>query len=182
MEDEQIVALYWARSERAIRESMSKYGAYCQAIAFNILSFRSDAEEAVNDTWLGAWNAMPPAQPAILRTFLGKITRRVSLKRLRDLYREKRGGGQVELALEELDECVSGGSTPEQAVSEKELGEALRRFVDGLPSPDRGCAIFLHCATGATGGCVGLPEQEMRRVLTWLDPELHPYILISGRA
>ena len=165
MEDEQIVALYWARSERAIRESMSKYGAYCQAIACNILSFRSDAEEAVNDTWLGAWNAMPPAQPAILRTFLGKITRRVSLKRLRDLYREKRGGGQVELALEELDECVSGGST--------------RRFVDGLPQTERRvflCRYWYLDPITAISQRFGFSESKVKSMLSRSRKKLQAYL------
>lgn len=81
MEDSQIVDLYWERNEQAIRAAASKYGGYCYSIAYNILRSREDADESVNDTYLGAWNAMPPQRPNCLRTFLGKITRRVSLKK-----------------------------------------------------------------------------------------------------
>ena len=78
-----IVALYWARDEKAIAETAAKYGAYCHAIAWQILQSREDAEESVNDTWVGAWGSMPPHRPELLSAFLGKITRRVSLKRRR---------------------------------------------------------------------------------------------------
>lgn len=141
MEDAQIVHLYVQRDEQAIAESSSKYGAYCQTIAINILALREDAEEAVNDTWLGAWNAIPPARPAILRTFLGKITRNLSLKKWRDLTCEKRGGGQVPLALEELQECIPGDSSPEAAFDEAELAAAIRAFLERMPDMER--RVFL---------------------------------------
>ena len=83
MEDQQIIELYWARSEQAIRESETKYGAFCLSIARNILAQEQDAEECVNDTWLRAWNAMPPQRPGILSAFFGKLTRNLSLDRWR---------------------------------------------------------------------------------------------------
>ena len=106
MNDNQIVDLYWARDEQAIDETRAKYGQYCYAIAYNILQRCEDAEESVNDTYLDAWNAMPPHKPSILSTFLGKITRRISLDRLRRNNAEKRGGGQAALSLDELMECI----------------------------------------------------------------------------
>lgn len=81
MEDSQIVELYWARSERAIDETAAKYGKYCYSIANNILASAEDARESVNDTYLGAWNSIPPHRPAVLSSFLGKITRRISIKK-----------------------------------------------------------------------------------------------------
>lgn len=78
MEDNQIVELYFERNADAIKETDSKYGSYCFAIADNILHNREDSEECVNDTWLGAWNAMPPQRPNMLRMFLAKITRNLS--------------------------------------------------------------------------------------------------------
>ena len=101
MVDNEIVELYWARSEAAIRETDRKYGRYCAAIALNILCKTEDAEEICNDTWLAAWNSIPPNRPEVLRSYLGKITRRLSLKRWRDMSREKRGGGTAALALED---------------------------------------------------------------------------------
>ena len=75
VEDQQIVALYWARNERSIEESARKYGKYCFSIAYNILSDTDDAQECVNDAYYNAWNSMPPHRPAVLSTFLGRITR-----------------------------------------------------------------------------------------------------------
>lgn len=108
MDDELIVQLYWDRSENAISETDRKYGAYCNSIAYGILQSKEDAEESVNDTYMDAWNSMPPHRPSILATFLGKITRRISIDRWRNLNRAKRGGGEVTLALEELEQCVAG--------------------------------------------------------------------------
>lgn len=109
MEDSAIVTLYWQRSEQAIAESDTKYGPYCGHIAYGLLQNSEDAQECVSDTWLAAWNAMPPHRPAVLRLFLGKLTRRLSLQRLRRQGRLKRGGGEAALALEELGRLRSAG-------------------------------------------------------------------------
>jgi len=137
MDDGQIVSLYWARDERALSESERKYGAYCRAIARNILHSPEDADEAVNDTWFGAWNAMPPHRPSVLSAFLGKITRRLSLRRWRYLDAKKRGGGEAALALDELMDCVSGGPAPEEAMEAKELAALINAFLSGLPETER---------------------------------------------
>lgn len=142
MDDGQIVDLYWARQERAIRETDQKYGRYCRSIARNILSNEQDAEESVSDTYLGAWNAMPPHRPAVLQTFLGKLTRRIALKRVRDASREKRGGGEVPLALEELAQCVPAAGSVESRVLAEELTRAMNRFLGGLPVRER--RVFLR--------------------------------------
>lgn len=92
MEDHKIIDLYWARSQQAIVESDQKYGPYCRAIALGILAMREDAEECVNDTWLRAWNAMPPQRPSVLSAFFGKLTRNLSLDRWRRERAAKRGG------------------------------------------------------------------------------------------
>lgn len=140
MEDKDIVALYWQRDQQAIDESRKKYGAYCAAIAQWLVSCTEDAEECVSDTWLSAWNAMPPHRPAVLRTFLGKLTRRLSLLTLRQQGRLKRGGGETVLVLEELAECV-GTSTTEQTVEARELRRLLDRFLESLPTVSR--QVFL---------------------------------------
>ena len=94
MEDSAIIDLYWAREERALSETDAKYGGYCRSIAHNILKNREDSEECVSDTWLHAWNAMPPQRPSILSSFLGRITRNLSFDRCRRQNAEKRGGGR----------------------------------------------------------------------------------------
>lgn len=137
MEDEQIVALYWARDERAVAESAAKYGAYCLSVARNILRNREDAEECVNDAWAGAWNSIPPQHPAHLGAYLGTIARRQALKRWRDSRAEKRGGGQTALALEELAECVGTEGDGVRALEQKELAALIDAFLDGLPETER---------------------------------------------
>lgn len=137
MEDKRIVQLYWDRDQSAIAESSAKYGAYCTSIAFNILLSRDDAEECVNDTWLRAWNAMPPHRPSVLSTFLGKITRNLSFDRYRKLRREKRGGGSIEEALDELGECVSGTDSTETQWEMKELMTEIDEFLLTLPEDKR---------------------------------------------
>ena len=137
MDDKAIVELYFARSERAISETANKYGGYCYSIANNILSNKEDSEESVNDTYLAAWNNMPPRHPSILATFLGKITRYISLDRWKSRSAYKRGGGEVTLALEELNEFLSSGESTEDIVEKKELIRSINRFLDNLPETER---------------------------------------------
>ena len=129
MEDSAIIDLYWAREERALSETDAKYGGYCRSIAHNILKNREDSEECVSDTWLHAWNAMPPQRPSILSSFLGRITRNLSFDRCRRQNAEKRGGGSLPLALDELSECVPAPGRVEQALEARELAEAIDRFL-----------------------------------------------------
>lgn len=141
MEDDQIVNLYFARDEQAIQETDSKYGSFCYRIADNILANQQDAEESVSDTYLAAWNAMPPRRPSILGAFLGKITRRISIDRWRKRNAFKRTGGEMTLALEELGEVVGDSTSPETALARKELAASLNRFYDSLSDIQRG--VFL---------------------------------------
>lgn len=137
MEDAQIVALYFDRKESAIDETAKKYGSYCFSIAHNILVSRPDAEETVNDTYLGAWRAIPPHRPQCLNTFLGKITRRLALMKWKSRNTQKRGGGEVVLALEELGECFSDGNTPDRAMEQKELTCHINAFLKTLPDTEQ---------------------------------------------
>ena len=142
MEDQQIIQLYWDRREQAIWESDRKYGAYCRSIARRILAVEEDAEECVNDTWLHAWNAMPPQRPSILSAFFGKLARNLSLDRWRRNRAAKRGGSQVELALHELGDCLPAPGGPEQALDEKETGRVISQFLRSQPELDR--ALFIR--------------------------------------
>lgn len=99
MEDNMIIELYWARDEAAISETDAKYGHYCYTVAYNILADGSDAEESVSDTYFAAWRSMPPHRPGVLKSFLGKLTRRCSISLWRKNHAGKRGGGQIEAAL-----------------------------------------------------------------------------------
>jgi len=137
MEDSRIVELYWERSENAITETASKFGKYCYKIAYNILYNSEDADESVNDTYLGAWNSMPPHRPSILSTFLGKITRRVSLNKWRDKNRDKRGGGEIPLVLDELEDCLPSENDVEKQIETAELAKSIDSFIMSLPKTER---------------------------------------------
>lgn len=142
MEDHQIVELYWARSERAIPETADKYGRYCYSIACHILHSREDSEECVNDTYLHAWNAMPPQRPNKLSAFLGRITRNLSLNRWDKYSAEKRGAGQVFLSLDELRECIPTPDRAEQIVDDIALADIFNRFLASLSAENR--KIFMR--------------------------------------
>ena len=142
MEDTKIIDLYWARSQQAIAESERKYGAYCHTIARRILDREEDAEECVNDTWLHAWNAMPPQRPSVLSAFFGKITRNLSLDRWRYSRAAKRGGPQVEVALEELEHCLPAPGRPEERLEERETAALISRFLREQSDLDRN--LFLR--------------------------------------
>lgn len=139
MEDDQIIALYFARSESAIAETDRKYGPYCRTIAGNILRDPEDGEECVSDTWLRAWEAMPPERPANLRAYLGRITRNLALDRLRAANAVSRGAGEIR---EELDECLTAGDPTGAMVDKIVLTQALDRFLAGLPPKKR--KLFLR--------------------------------------
>ena len=142
MDDKRIIDLYWERSERAITETSSKYGNYCYTIAYNILYNREDSEESVNDTYLSAWNAMPPKRPDILSAFLGKITRYISIDRWKNRTALKRGGGEVPLVLEELEQCISSKKSVEEEYLQKELLNCINQFLNNLPQTER--KIFMY--------------------------------------
>ena len=137
MEDGKIIELYWARSQQAIAESEQKYGRYCHTIARHILEREEDAEECVNDTWLRAWNAMPPQRPGILSAFFGKLTRNLSLDRWRQARAAKRGGGQTEVALQELEDCLPDRRRPEEALEAGETAALISAFLRRQPQLDR---------------------------------------------
>lgn len=137
MEDEKIIDLYWQRSDQAIAETAAKYGAYCRTIAYNILSSIEDTEECVNDTYFSAWNSMPDKRPKALSAYLAKITRNHALSRILEKSRLKRGGGELALALEELDDCVASAYDLEREVEDRELGRAMNTFLHSLPDTER---------------------------------------------
>jgi len=141
MDDKHIVDLYFSRSEEAITQTDKKYGRYCYSIAYNILTNKEDAEESVSDTYMTAWRAIPPRRPSVLSTFLGKITRHISIDRWRERSATKRGGGEVPLALEELKDCISGMQDVEMEYERKEVLKTYVKFLEALPTTER--RVFL---------------------------------------
>ena len=141
MEDVKIVEMYWERSETAIEETQKKYGKYCYHIAYNILYSNEDSEECVNDTYLRAWNSMPPHRPQRLQTFLGKIVRNVALDRYDKKTAVKRMSG-IELAIEELAECVPDVTAEVERTDDDALRSIINSFLESLVQRDR--MIFMR--------------------------------------
>lgn len=142
MDDKQIIELYWARSESAIAETDRKYGKFCHRIAYNILVNREDSDECVNDTYLKIWTVIPPKRPAKFGAFLGKITRNLALSRYEKCHAEKRGSGEVPVALDELAECIPDHNSVEQIVDNRILVDKFNVFLSELPADAR--KIFLR--------------------------------------
>ncbi len=142
MQDQEIIDLYNKRDEQAIVQTESKYGSYCMSIAQNILQNMQDSEECVNDTWLHTWNSIPPAQPNNLRTYLGKITRNLSFNRYEMRNRQKRGGGEVLVALDEIGQVASAEADLAAHIERQEFARILNAFLWSLP--ERDCSIFIR--------------------------------------
>lgn len=140
MEDQKILDLFFRRFQQAIAETDRKYGSYLYTISYNILSDREDSKECVNDTYLGAWNAIPPKRPGVLGAFLGKMARYISIDRWRKRNAKQRGGGEILRSLEELQECIAAAD-PEQELDRLELARVFREFLSSLSEPERN--VFL---------------------------------------
>lgn len=136
MDDSRIVELYWRRSGDAIAETCRKYGGYCYAIVYNLLSSARDAEECVNDTWHAAWNRIPPDCPRSLGPFLGRITRNLSVSRWRRERAQKRFDG-MDALISELEDCVPAPGTVEEQVERRQLARVISVWLDGLEEGDR---------------------------------------------
>ena len=168
MDDAKIVDLYWARSEQAISETDAKYGKYCRTISFNILADASDAEECLNDTYMKAWNSMPPDRPSRLAPYLGKLTRWLSLTRLREKNSLKRGGGELPLVLDELAETVDSGVDTQKELEIKELTIEIQRLLDQLNTDERDvflCRYWYVVSISEIAKKYGFTESKVKTML-----------------
>jgi len=183
VEDTQIISLYWERDEAAIRETETKYGHYLQKIAFNILNNMEDSRESVNDTYLAAWDSMPPHRPGILHAYLAQLARRISIDLFRYRTRDKRAGSEYALSLEELEECVSGGNTTEEAVNGKLLAEAVASYLKQLPETTRAAFLgryyFLDPLKEVAQYC-GMTESKCKSLLFRTRQGLKDYLQKEG--
>jgi len=183
MDDMQIVQMYWERNQQAIPITAEKYGNYCASIARNILDSNEDVEECLNDTWLGAWNSMPPHRPGVLSVFLGKIIRNLLFSRFRRDHAEKRGSGELPLVLDELGECVSGGDSVEGEWNRKELLTAINGFLERLAPEKRVifvCRYWCADRVADIAARVGMTENHVSMILTRLRRELREDLVERG--
>ena len=182
MTDAQIIDLFFERSEQAIEELAKKHGGAVSRIAYNILGNRQDAEECVNDTWLGTWNAIPPERPAPLRSFVCRIARNLAAKRYHANTAEKRNS-QYDLALDELAECIPDRDNVEDTYGAKELAAAISRFLDTLEYSDK--FVFMRrywYADSLTdiAAMSGLRYKTVSVRLTRIKAKLKHYLMKEG--
>lgn len=171
MEDYQIVDLFLNRDENAVRQTELKYSGYLLTIALNILGNREDSGECVNDTYFKAWNSIPPHLPQRLRYYLGKITRELSIDRLRKKLSAKRGGTEYELSLDELDECVPYAvqtGTPEQEAEISLLAEMISGYLRNCSEEMRNVFMlrYYFCdSVKAIANTCGISESKVKSML-----------------
>lgn len=183
MQDGEIVSLYWQRDKRAIDETQQKYGRYLLKIARNILCDLEDSRECVNDTYLKAWNSIPPYKPEVLSTYLGKITRQASIDLLRTHKREKRKLSEYAVSLAELKDCVSGDETTEQSVDMRLLADAINAYLRTLSKEARNIFVgryFFSDSVKEVAAYHGMSESKVKSMLYRTRQGLKKYLEQEG--
>lgn len=183
MNDNIIIKLFWQRTENAIAEVSKKYANYCHSIAYRILCSNEDADECVNDTWLRAWNAIPPELPNRLSTFLGKITRNLSLNRYESMSAKKRGGGMVEIAISELEDCIPSDTSIENEIDDIYMTEQIDRFLDTLPSQSRDVFVQRYwylCSIEDISADLGINKNTVKSILFRIRAKLKQHLEKEG--
>ena len=181
MDDAEIIRLFFARSENAIKESRLKYGALCRSLAMRVLGSREDAEETENDTYLRAWNTIPPTSPSSLGAYLAAVCRRLSIDRLRAAKSKKRGGGTYETSLAELDDTVADVSA--DFADAAALSDALNRFLDTLSPAAR--VVFMRrywwcMPVKEIAASMGMKESAVKMSLARTREKLRDYLEGEG--
>ena len=180
MDDKQIIDLYISRSERAIRETDARYGRYCYRIAYNILHSSEDSEECVNDTYLSAWNQIPPTRPNYFSVYLGRITRGLSIDRWRRSHSQKRGSGQMPLAIHELEESISTGDSIEDTCIN---GQIINAFLRSLNVTERDvfiCRYWYLDSVKEIAADFGFSESKVKSMLKRTRDKFKAYIYREG--
>lgn len=185
MEDGKIIELFYQRDQAAIAETDKKYGPRCRSVAYNILSDLQDSEECTNDTYLAAWNNIPPEYPVYFCAYLVSIVRRIALSRLRVKYADRRGGGEYALCYDELSECIRSGSDPQGDMEARELAGGIERALKKLGDTDRRIFICRYWLmepiadiAGATGCSISCVKSSLHRSREKLKKQLRKEGLI----
>lgn len=137
MDDTSIIALFFSRDEEAIVQSDVKYGQYCKSISFNILNDHLDAEECTNDTYLQAWNTIPPTKPNCLKAYLGRIVRNISLNKYKAKLTQKRKSDELSIAYDELENIFASNQSIDEHIDEMHLRDLIEKFLDEQTSENR---------------------------------------------
>lgn len=183
MDDNAIVELYWQRNDRAISETAEKYGAYCMKISFNILHDPYDSEENVNDTYMHAWNSIPPNRPRSMTAFLGRITRNLALNKYKASLSKKRRPGEFSISLDELSSCIPSGFSVEDTVITSELGALISSFLH-LQKPDARnifvCRYFYFDSVEDIAAHFGYSKSKVKSMLMRTRDKLRIYLEKGG--
>ena len=183
MQDEAIVGMYWQRDENAIQETERKYGRYLSKIAYHVLADLEDSKESVNDTYLKAWNSMPPHRPEVLSAYLGRITRQLSIDMFRGRNRKKRQASEYALSLSELEDCVSGKDATEQDVNLHLLSEAIGAYLRTLTPEARNTFVgryYYMDSLKEVAAYFGMSESKAKSMLYRTRQGLKAYLEQEG--
>lgn len=183
MGDQEIIQLYFDRNEQAVAETERKYGGYCYTLAYSILGNKEDAEEIVSDTWLRVWNSVPPQRPKALKLYLAKITRNLAFNTYRRRRTQKRGGGEMELVLDELESCIPAPGGVQDDLNAQELGNVIQVFLSSQSQRDRGIFVsrYFHVEEcSAIARRYGLTEGNVHRILSRMRSKMKNYLAKEG--
>ncbi len=183
MEDEKIVELLLERNEEGIVQMQKKYNKYCSAVAKRIVANYEDAEECVNDTWLRAWNSIPPRQPENLAGYLAKIVRNLAISCYKKQHTIKRGGDSVTMALDELSDCISDGKRVEERMERRVLTDAITVFLRGKEEVKRNMFIqryFYLMEVKEIAMRFQMKENTVKSILYRMRKELGKYLRKEG--
>ena len=182
MEDKQIIDLFFERSERAIKETDLKYGRYCHYIAYRILSNDEDASEIKNDTYLAAWNSIPPTRPNSFKHYLGTLCRNLSINRYLD-SKNRSQADQIALALDELEECIPDTAGGEELADSLALEDALCRFVRELPKETQKAFVmryWYNCRIDEISRELSSKESKIKMMLLRTREKLKKFLESEG--
>ncbi len=183
LSDEEIISLYWAREEKAIAETDTKYGKYLYTIAHNILNDKMDSEECLNDTYLGTWNAIPPQRPSIFKAFLSKITRNIALARIRKSAAAKRIPTELVVSLDELDECMQFEAGEDEKYIVNRLSYLLNSYLATLTNRQLFifvCRYYYSDSVPRIASMLSLSEATVFRDLSKIRSGLREYLDKEG--
>ena len=179
MNDNEIIELFFRRNQDGILEAQEKYGAYCLAVARNILGDEEDSRECLNDLWLRAWNAIPPERPRLLKAWLARVIRNLAINRREKASAQKRQADQFTLSLSELDECIPDPGTTEERTYVRELSKALNAFLAAEAALDRKIFVsrYFYCETTAqTAEKLSLTQGQVKVRLHRCRERLRKYL------
>ena len=183
MVDEKIIELYWKRDETAIQETAQKYEKYLIKIAYNILTDTEDSKESVNDTYLAAWNSIPPNIPEILSVYLSRITRRISIDIFRKKNSQKRKSSQLTYSLDEISDCTSNIPAPDEIIENKRLSETISAYLYSVSEVQRNifiCRYYYFDSVKDIAKYCNITESNVKTTLHRLRNGLREYLLKEG--